>query len=261
MPGVRILYISPLKALNEDIRRNLDVPLAGILEKSQELGCPLSPLQVAVRSGDTSDSRPGPDRPQAARHPDHDARIAPPDAHQPGARGPAERLARDRRRDPLGLRQQARGLPGPLARAARGDLAQRPSSGSACRRRSGRSTRWPATWAARGSSARSLRNGDSSPGPSRSSTPAGARRWTFEVLWPGPDEGRFLGPPGSIWPAIEERIVGLASGHRSTIIFANNRRTVEKLDGPAQRAGRDRGVGRVRPSIPRRPGSAPTTAA
>ena len=29
--GVRILYISPLKALNEDIRRNLDIPLEGIL--------------------------------------------------------------------------------------------------------------------------------------------------------------------------------------------------------------------------------------
>src|SRR3954447_21335786 len=35
--GVRILYISPLKALNEDVRRNLDVPLEGILEKSREL--------------------------------------------------------------------------------------------------------------------------------------------------------------------------------------------------------------------------------
>ena len=35
LPGVRILYISPLKALNEDIRRNLDIPLAGILRASQ----------------------------------------------------------------------------------------------------------------------------------------------------------------------------------------------------------------------------------
>src|SRR3954470_18992197 len=41
--GVRILYVSPLKALNEDIRRNLDLPLEGILKKSHELGAPLSP--------------------------------------------------------------------------------------------------------------------------------------------------------------------------------------------------------------------------
>src|SRR5208337_5568055 len=40
LPGVRILYISPLKALNEDIRRNLEIPLAGILEHAQQLGSP-----------------------------------------------------------------------------------------------------------------------------------------------------------------------------------------------------------------------------
>ncbi len=51
--GVRILYISPLKALNEDVRRNLEVPLAGILERSRDSGPPLLPLRVGVRSGDT----------------------------------------------------------------------------------------------------------------------------------------------------------------------------------------------------------------
>ena len=63
--GVRILYISPLKALNEDIRRNLEVPLAGILERSRECGPPLGPLQVAVRSGDT----PARDRARLVRKP------------------------------------------------------------------------------------------------------------------------------------------------------------------------------------------------
>ncbi|MGC8640671.1 MAG: Lhr family helicase, partial [Isosphaeraceae bacterium] len=51
----------------------------------------------------------------------------------------------------------------------------------------------------------------------------------LQVLWPGPEEGSFLGPPGTIWPAIEERILGLTAAHHSTIVFANNRRTVEKL--------------------------------
>src|SRR5271157_6136912 len=63
--GVRILYVSPLKALNEDIRRNLDVPLAGILERSRDCGPPLSPLQAAVRSGDT----PARDRARLVRKP------------------------------------------------------------------------------------------------------------------------------------------------------------------------------------------------
>src|SRR3954452_24456944 len=41
--GLRLLYVSPLKALNYDIERNLRGPLAG-LESS---------LRVAVRTGDT----------------------------------------------------------------------------------------------------------------------------------------------------------------------------------------------------------------
>src|SRR5829696_4870709 len=42
--GLRLLYVSPLKALNYDVERNLRGPLAGI--KSE--------LRVGVRTGDTS---------------------------------------------------------------------------------------------------------------------------------------------------------------------------------------------------------------
>src|SRR5882724_1033485 len=42
--GLRVLYVSPLKALNYDIERNLRGPLAGLESK----------LRVAVRTGDTS---------------------------------------------------------------------------------------------------------------------------------------------------------------------------------------------------------------
>jgi ATP-dependent Lhr-like helicase len=51
--GVRLLYISPLKALNNDVYRNLRLPLAGIRRKGRELGLDLPPIRVAVRSGDT----------------------------------------------------------------------------------------------------------------------------------------------------------------------------------------------------------------
>jgi ATP-dependent Lhr-like helicase len=51
--GVRLLYISPLKALNNDIQRNLRVPLAGIRRAASEQGLRLPPIRVAVRSGDT----------------------------------------------------------------------------------------------------------------------------------------------------------------------------------------------------------------
>jgi ATP-dependent Lhr-like helicase len=54
--GVQLLYISPLKALNNDIERNLREPLAGIRATARHLDVPLPPLHVAVRTGDTPQS-------------------------------------------------------------------------------------------------------------------------------------------------------------------------------------------------------------
>ena len=51
--GVRILYISPLKALGVDVERNLRRPLAGIAEAALGLEKPIAPVSVGVRSGDT----------------------------------------------------------------------------------------------------------------------------------------------------------------------------------------------------------------
>ncbi len=51
--GIRVLYVSPLKALNNDIERNLRVPLAGIREAADRLGMTLPEIDVRVRSGDT----------------------------------------------------------------------------------------------------------------------------------------------------------------------------------------------------------------
>ncbi|MBK7257119.1 MAG: DEAD/DEAH box helicase [Ignavibacteriae bacterium] len=53
-PGIRILYVSPLKALNNDIARNLEAPLAGIRKEALEEGIALPPIRTAVRTGDTS---------------------------------------------------------------------------------------------------------------------------------------------------------------------------------------------------------------
>src|SRR5204863_2850020 len=50
-PGVRILYVSPLKALNQDISRNLQVPLDGIGTTAAAEGGALPRLSGAVRSG------------------------------------------------------------------------------------------------------------------------------------------------------------------------------------------------------------------
>ncbi len=66
-PGVQVLYVSPLKALNYDVHKNLEVPLIGIAETGRRLGYDLPEITKAVRSGDTTTS----DRASMLRHPPH----------------------------------------------------------------------------------------------------------------------------------------------------------------------------------------------
>ncbi|MGB6307557.1 MAG: DEAD/DEAH box helicase [Steroidobacteraceae bacterium] len=51
---IRIVYVSPLKALSNDIQRNLDAPLEGIREELAALGLPDVAIRAVVRTGDTS---------------------------------------------------------------------------------------------------------------------------------------------------------------------------------------------------------------
>jgi ATP-dependent helicase Lhr and Lhr-like helicase len=50
-PGLRCVYVSPLRSLNYDIERNLSTPLDGIRVR---LDCEKGPVRVGVRTGDTS---------------------------------------------------------------------------------------------------------------------------------------------------------------------------------------------------------------
>ncbi len=51
--AVHLLYISPLKALNNDIQRNLDRPLADLRSRFAAAGQEFPEIRVAVRTGDT----------------------------------------------------------------------------------------------------------------------------------------------------------------------------------------------------------------
>ena len=50
---VHVVYVSPLKALSNDISRNLEQPLAGCLAELQNLGLPAPQIRSQVRTGDT----------------------------------------------------------------------------------------------------------------------------------------------------------------------------------------------------------------
>src|SRR5690348_4820416 len=48
-----VLYISPLKALGNDIQKNLEIPLSEILQRAGERGLLMPEIRTAVRTGDT----------------------------------------------------------------------------------------------------------------------------------------------------------------------------------------------------------------
>src|SRR6266478_6050719 len=50
---VYVVYVSPLRALNNDIEKNLRAPLAGIQAAAAADGLTLPEVRVAVRTGDT----------------------------------------------------------------------------------------------------------------------------------------------------------------------------------------------------------------
>jgi ATP-dependent Lhr-like helicase len=53
---VRVLYVSPLKALSADIHKNLAEPRRGIRRLAEDAGLPAPRITAAVRTGDTSQS-------------------------------------------------------------------------------------------------------------------------------------------------------------------------------------------------------------
>src|SRR5689334_11896117 len=57
--ATQVVYVSPLKALSNDIQRNLEAPLAGIRAELRRSGLPDVEIRTLVRTGDTSSSERG----------------------------------------------------------------------------------------------------------------------------------------------------------------------------------------------------------
>src|ERR671939_1239883 len=203
--GIRLLYVSPLKALNYDIERNLRGPLAGLE----------SDLLVAVRTGDT------PQRERAAmlREPP-DILITTPESlfllltsrARETLRG-VETLILDEVHAVAGTKRGAH-----LALSV--ERLQRLTENHV--QRIGLSaTQRPLDEIGRFvSGARPIRLVDA----------GRAKELDLRVVVPledmtVPEEGSY----SSIWPSIHPEILKLVESHRSTIVFVNNRRLAERL--------------------------------
>ena len=244
---LRVLYVSPLKALAVDIERNLRAPLAGVSEAAARLGTPLRRLDVAVRTGDT----PAPERAKMLRAPP-DILITTPESlyllltsaqrellatvdtviideiHQMATskRGAhlflsLERLEAMRPERPLqriGLSATQR----PLEEIARllGGFAHAPS---------------PSAHPKPG--AKGTRGRPFAPRPVAIVDASAKKALSITVEVPPPLPDGLAGPlddeegpdTGSIWPQLHARLVERIRAARSTMNFVNSRRLAERL--------------------------------
>jgi ATP-dependent Lhr-like helicase len=228
-PGVRILYVSPLKALNVDVARNLEQPLAGIerASHSDPGSGPLPPLTIGVRTGDTTPA----DRQRQVRHPPDILITTPESLHL---------LLTSRARETL--RHVSHVIVDEihaLAPSKRGTFLAlllerletiRPPGSRPLQRIGLSATQRPLETAAAflAGSAESADGTTLTPRPVTLLDAGRRKDLDLQVILPGPADR----PPGaiaSVWPAIEARLVDLIRNHRSTIVFANNRRVAERL--------------------------------
>ena len=97
----QVVYVSPLKALSNDIHLNLEAPLEGIRAELARQGLPDVAIRTAVRTGDTPQSERARAAQDAAAHPGHHARIAVRAARlRLRPRDAGDRAHGDRRRNP-----------------------------------------------------------------------------------------------------------------------------------------------------------------
>ena len=64
---LQVLYVSPLKALSNDVKQNLAVPLSGVQEQLWRMGLIVPEIRTWVRTGDT----PASERQKMLRKPPH----------------------------------------------------------------------------------------------------------------------------------------------------------------------------------------------
>jgi ATP-dependent Lhr-like helicase len=223
---LRVLYVSPLKALAADIERNLRAPLAGLRAAAARLDLPLPEITVAMRTGDT----PAEARRRFPRQPP-DILITTPES--------LFLLLTSRAREALtsvdtvivdevhSVVATKRGAHLALSLERLDELLERPA------RRIGLS----ATVRPLDEVARFL----GGPRPVDVVAPPSEKSFDLSVVVPvedmtaignldqSSDESAASPPTSSVWPHIDERLVELVRAHRSTIVFANSRRLAERL--------------------------------
>ena len=241
-PGVKVLYISPLKALGVDIERNLRAPLAGIRAVAKRSEQAVQPIRVAVRSGDTPQN----ERQRMARRPPDILITTPESLYLILTSRAAEMLTRVETvivDEIHSVVPSKRGLHLALS-LERLERLRIAAGATAPAQRIGLSaTQRPLDEIARFLGGHQPRNGKRRPKARPVCIVDAGHEKAFDLLVevpvedmtqlgqvPETDDGEAT-TTSSIWPSIHPRLVELIRAHRSTMIFCNSRRLAERLSG------------------------------
>jgi ATP-dependent helicase Lhr and Lhr-like helicase len=226
-PGVKILYISPLKALGVDIERNLRAPLAGIRAVAEREGFEHHTPSVGVRSGDT----PAAERARMVRRPP-DILITTPESLFLLLTSQARETLRsvstvivDEIHSLVASKRGAH-LFVSLERLEHERGAQAP----ALQRIGLSATQRPLDEVARLLGGFAAQADGFTPRPVTIVDAGRKRALDLRVEVPVEDMAACgEGEKRSIWPSIHPRLVELIQAHRSTMLFVNNRSLAERL--------------------------------
>ena len=240
-----IVYVTPLKALGNDIQRNLETPLEEIREVASDLGLEPPPIRTAVRSGDTTQS----ERQAMVRKPPHILITTPESLYlmitAERSRENLRRvrtvivdeihaLARDRRGSHLALT------------LARLDQLVAESGGERPARIGLSATQRPIEEIARFLVGADCLDADGE--PDCAIVDLGHQRDLDLAVELPPSDLEAIAPAEQ-WGEIYERIAELIAEHRTTLVFVNTRRLSERVRAQARRARR-RGARREPPRQP-----------
>ncbi len=217
-PALRVVYVSPLKALSNDIEKNLQVPLEGIGRLAEAEGLSLAPIRTAVRTGDT----PASERRSFTKSPPEILITTPESLYillTSKARDvfadvrtvivdEIHNLARSKRGVHLALTLERleRLTPGPVQRIGL-SATQRPLE----------------------EIARFLggQDAESAPRPVTIVDVGGRKQMDVRVVSVAPDFTNL--PDQSIWSLVFPEVYSLIQRRRTTLVFTNNRRLAERV--------------------------------
>ena len=217
--ATRVLYVSPLKALGNDVHKNLEVPLDGIDRTLAEAGEPGSGVRAMVRTGDT----PSAARDAMRRQPPHILVTTPESLYilltSKGGRAMLANVGTAIVDEIHAVAGSKRGAHLALSLERLDVLAGRPVT------RIGLSaTQRPIETVAQ------LLTGCDDSGKPRACTivDTGHRR-ARDLALALPDSPLEAVMSGEVWAEVYRRLCALVEAHRTTLVFVNTRRMAERV--------------------------------